>query len=118
MFKVFYISGCHYSSKTVDTLNNLKYKTDLILCNDREQCSQDIDYNEIVKTYKTFPKVFYKSKKHTFFIGGNQELQELLTLYNNLIADDKYNITSQRFINKRKTIYILSKLTKFRNKNN
>ena len=112
MFKIFYISNCPYSSQTKQTIEQSNFKYELITCDDRTQCNNDIDYINISNTYRTFPKIFFKTKKRTIFTGGNEELQRLLQLLSELKQNKDMEITNQKYIDKKNTCYILIKLIK------
>ena len=90
--------GCPYSNETRDLLKKLKYKgesttiiqidsnnTNVNTINGNEyNKSKDVffqsvsrDYNIDLNGHKSFPVNIFKSGNHTYFIGGNDILQEI-----------------------------------------
>ena len=115
MFKVFYIDNCGFSSNTLSILDKLKLKYNKILCNNNNY-ELDEDYKNVINYYTTYPKIFYKTKNKTIFIGGNAELESLINLSEKLIKNNKELITPQKYIDNKTTNYLLIKLIKLINK--
>ena len=107
MFKVYYLSYCPHSLATLKTLEELKLENNLIKCDSRDIEYPDNDKNIIPQDYSTYPQVLFKTNSETFFIGGNNEFQELIKLLNTLKKNVKAKIKSQRYIEKENTCLIL-----------
>jgi arsenate reductase-like glutaredoxin family protein len=105
MFKIFYINNCYYSRNAINLIKEYDFNHKLILYENNN--ITDKDYNIIVKTYSSFPKIFYKLNDTSIFIGGNQELISLLSLLHKLINNTNYVIKSQKYIDKYYTCLIL-----------
>ena len=112
MFKVYYLSYCPHSQATLNTLKKLNLKHNLIECDSRNIEYTNSDNNTIPEEYKTYPQVLFKTNKKNIFIGGNQEFQKLITLFNTLKEKPNAKIEQQKCINKNKTCYILYNMLK------
>jgi len=98
MFKAFYIDQCPHSKQTFETLSTYT-SAELILC--PNYTHDDSDFIEISKTYSSFPKVFYKINDKYVFIGGNTELQTLLTEFQKLKENCDDKISTHKYIDKK-----------------
>ena len=112
MFKVYYLSYCPHSQATLNTLKKLNLKCDLIKCDSRNIEYTDSDNNTIPDYYSTYPQVLFKTNKKNIFIGGNQEFQKLITLFETLKQNPKSKIEQQACINKNEICYILYNMLK------
>jgi len=96
--------GCYYSESTKSNLialdklrNNSKYnnlKITIINVKNNEDDKNKIksELFSIIGNYSTFPIIIYETqKKETFFIGGNSDLNEILSFVDNIDVS-KYNI--------------------------
>lgn len=107
MFKVFYLSNCTYSKKTINTITKLKLLSDLIECDNNKY----INFQDVPNNYLTYPKVLFKTDKKTIFIGGNEEFQNLIILLEKLKKNINYKIEPQKYIKKKDVCNILIELT-------
>ena len=107
MFKVYYLSYCPHSQATLKTLEELKLENNLIKCDSRDIEYPDTDKKIIPQGYYTYPQVLFEIDGKTFFIGGNSEFQELITLLNKLKKNVKAKIKPQKYIEKENTCLIL-----------
>jgi glutaredoxin len=107
MFKVYYLSYCPHSLATLKTLEELKLENNLIKCDSRDIEYPDTDKKIIPQGYSTYPQVLFEIDDKTFFIGGNSEFQELITLLNKLKKNVKAKIKPQKYIEKENTCLIL-----------
>jgi hypothetical protein len=110
MFKVFYLSYCGYSQKTLSSIKKLKLKSELIQCDNKEKFLNDEDSKNMPVDYTTYPKILFKTDKKIIFIGGNEELQKLLLLLDELKKNINFKINSQKYIEKNEICYILTKI--------
>jgi len=113
MFKIFYLSQCGYSRKSLEIFEkyNLANESDKINCDDPNIFLQDPDSKFVLSDYLTYPKILYlNSKSKPVFIGGNAELEQLVSLVTTKEITKCNKIPSQRFINKKKTCDIISDL--------
>jgi hypothetical protein len=105
MFKVFYLSYCPHSIQTINSLKlNSRAKYELVECDDRTKLNEDLDSKFIPNNYKTYPKILFKNKKKTLFVGGNQEFQNILALLNVLKENSQAEIPEQKYIKEKKEI--------------
>jgi hypothetical protein len=105
MFKVFFLSYCPHSLQTLNSLkqiSNVKYE--LVECDVRTNFCDDKDSKFIPVNYKTYPKILFKNKKKTLFVGGNQEFQNILALLNVLKENSQAEIPEQKYIKEKKEI--------------
>lgn len=65
MFKIFYLSQCGYSKKSLEIINkyNLSNESDKINCEDENNFMNDPDSKYIPIDYSTYPKILYLRKK-------------------------------------------------------
>ncbi len=115
MFKIFYLSQCGYSKKSLEIIEkyNLANGSDKINCDNPNSFSQDPDSKFVLPDYSSYPKILYLDpKKNPVFIGGNAELEKLISLVSNKEITKCNKIPPQRFIDKKITCKIILNLVK------
>jgi len=113
MFKIFYLSQCGYSRKSLEIIEkyNLANESDKINCDNENNFLQDPDSKFILEGYSTYPKILYlKSNSNPVFVGGNDELERFVSLVITKEITTCNKIPSQRFVNKKNTCKIISNL--------
>jgi len=108
MFKVFYLSYCGHSQKTLSSIKKLK--SELVQCDNNENFLKNEDSKYIPIDYTMYPKILFKTDNKIIFIGGNEEIQKLLTLLDELKKNIDFKINPQKYIKKNEICYILIKI--------
>lgn len=122
MFKIFYLSECGYSKKSLEILKKYKLtnQSNKINCDNRDNFSQDPDSKYIPSDYFTYPKILYlptgpssdPRSPDPVFVGGNSELEKFINLVVSKEIVGCENIPPQRFVNKFNTCKIIIDLIK------
>jgi hypothetical protein len=110
MFKIFYLSKCGYSEKSLKIFEkyNLANQLDKINCDNQDNFLRDPDSKYILSDYSSYPKILYLSNSsHPVFVGGNSELERLIELIETKKITKCKKIPSQRYINKKNTCKII-----------
>jgi hypothetical protein len=113
MFKIFYLSQCGYSRKSLEIIEkyNLANESDKINCDNENNFLQDPDSKFILQDYYSYPKILYlKPNSNPLFVGGNNEFERLVKLVITKEITTCKKIPYQRFVNKKNTCKIILNL--------
>ncbi len=113
MFKIFYLSQCGYSRKSLEIFEkyNLTNESNKINCDNRDNFVKDPDSKYVLPNYSTYPKILYlPDKSEPVFVGGNAELEKLVNIIKTKEIIKCEKIPPQRFLNKKNTCKIILNL--------
>jgi glutaredoxin-related protein len=79
MFIIYTLSYCGYSKKAIALLQNNNLEHEEVVCDNIRS-----ETDNIASNYYTYPKIFFINKNKKIFIGGKDDFDKILNVYNKL----------------------------------